>query len=129
MDSGTHYRQNLGRKGEELACAMLESDGHRILERNWRSSHLEIDIISLNADGIHFVEVKTRRKSIQAPPQDNVGTTKQRRTAKAAQAFLRSEKGRKFRNLECFFDVAAITFTGEEATAELIANAYIPIYL
>ena len=129
MDSGTNYRLYLGRKGEELACAMLESDGHRILERNWRSSHLEIDIISLNADGIHFVEVKTRRKSIQGAPQDNVNTAKQRRTARAAQAFLRCEKGRMFRNMECFFDVAAITFTGEEATAELIANAYIPIYL
>ena len=129
MDSGTNYRLYLGRQGEDLACRLLESKGHRILERNWRSSHLEIDIISLNADGIHFVEVKTRKKSIQAPPQDNVDTAKQRRTAKAAQAFLRSEKGRRFRNLECFFDVAAITFAGEEAVAELIANAYIPIFL
>ena len=129
MDSGTNYRLYLGRQGEDFACRLLESKGHRILERNWRSSHLEIDIISLNADGIHFVEVKTRKKSIQAPPQDNVDTAKQRRTAKAAQAFLRSEKGRRFRNLECFFDVAAITFAGEEAVAELIANSYIPIFL
>ena len=122
MDSGAYYRQNLGRQGEDIACRLLESEGHRILERNWRSSHLEIDIISLNADGIHFVEVKTRRKSIQGAPQDNVNTAKQRRTARAAQAFLRCEKGRMFRNMECFFDVAAITFAGDEAKAELIAK-------
>lgn len=129
MDSGTHYRQHIGRTGEDLACSLLESRGHRILERNWRSSHLEIDIISQNADGIHFVEVKTRRSSIQAPPQENVDAAKQKRIAKAAQAFLRCKKGQIFGNREHFFDVIAVTFKGDEAHAEMIENAYIPIYL
>lgn len=128
MEGGKHYRQDIGRKGEEIACSLLEARGHRIIERNWRYSHLEIDIISINADGIHFVEVKTRRKSIQAPPQDNVDVAKQRKIARAAQAFLRSSGAMLMKNAECCFDVVAVTFSGEEATTEYIENAYIPIY-
>lgn len=129
MEGGAHYRQNIGRRGEEIACALLESKGHRILERNWRNSHLEIDIISVNADGIHFVEVKTRRMSVQAPPQENVGRTKQARIAKAAGQYLKSAKGLPYGNLECMFDVVAITFKGGKAHTEWIPQAYIPIYI
>ena len=72
MEGEGNKRQKLGKIGEDLACEYLTGLGQRIIERNWRSGHLEIDIISIDADGIHFVEVKTRRESIQAPPQENV---------------------------------------------------------
>lgn len=88
MESGKHNRRGLGLEGEDMACRLLEERGHTILERNWRSGHLEIDIISYNPDGIHFVEVKTRRSNIQAPPQDNVDRRKQQRISKAANAYL-----------------------------------------
>ena len=61
MESKGNYRRDLGKKGEDIACRLLEEKGHTILERNWRSGHLEIDIISLDQDGIHFVEVKAYR--------------------------------------------------------------------
>ena len=73
MEDRRNFRQELGKKGEDIACGLLLSMGHIILERNWRSGHLEVDIISSCSDGIHFVEVKTRKNSIQAPPQENVG--------------------------------------------------------
>ncbi len=129
MEGGKTDRQKLGRIGEDIACRFLEGMGHRILERNWRSGHLEIDIISFDCDGIHFVEVKTRRQNIQAPPQDNVNPAKQRRIAKAAQQFLKSRKGIPIGNHECMFDIAAVTFTAGEAEIEWIPQAYIPIYL
>ena len=77
MEGEGNSRQTLGKKGEDIACEILRGMGHTILERNWRSSHLEIDIISFDPDGIHFVEVKTRRQSIQAPPQESVDRAKQ----------------------------------------------------
>ena len=128
MEGGENYRQSLGKKGEEIACRFLESKGHTILERNFRSGHLEIDIISLNEEGMHFVEVKTRRKSIQAPPQENVGNLKQSRIAKAALRFLKTRKGLPYGSHECFFDVAAVTFDGDRAKLEWFPQAYIPIY-
>ena len=129
MESGGNYRQTLGRKGEEMVCDFLEGRGHTILERNYRSGHLEIDIISFDAEGIHFVEVKTRRLSIQAPPQDNVDRAKQRRIAKAALGYLKTKNGLPYGNHECHFDIAAITFKGDEWTVEWFPQAYIPLYI
>ena len=114
MEGGENYRQSLGRKGEDLVCGFLLSKGHTILERNWRTGH--------------FVEVKTRQKGIQAPPQENVGSLKQTRIAKAALRFLKTKKGLPYGNHECMFDVAAVTFEGEKTKLEWFPQAYIPIY-
>ena len=128
MEGGENYRQSLGRKGEDLVCAFLQGKGHTILERNWRSGHLEIDIISFNEEGIHFVEVKTRRLNIQAPPQENVNGQKQATITRAATRFLNTRKGRPYGNHECRFDVAAVTFDRDTAHVEWFPQAYIPIY-
>lgn len=129
MESGKDNRRELGRQGEDAACRFLEGMGHTILERNWRAGHLEIDIISFNEEGIHFVEVKTRRRNIQAPPQDNVNGTKQRRIVKAALKYLNTTKGIPFGNRECFFDIAAVTCVSGRLEIEWFPQAYIPIYL
>jgi putative endonuclease len=128
MEGEGNSRQTLGKKGEDIACEMLRGMGHTILERNWRSSHLEIDIISFDPDGIHFVEVKTRRESVQAPPQESVDWRKQQRIVRAAQNFLKSGKGKPYGSHECMFDVVAVTFCGDEHISEWIPQAFIPLY-
>lgn len=129
MEDRRNKRQVTGKKGEDVACDLLAGRGHTILERNHRVGHLEIDIISVSADGIHFVEVKARRESIQAPPQDNVDHVKQRRTATAAKGYLRSRKGLPFNGCECHFDVIAVIFKENTAQVDYFPDAYIPIYL
>lgn len=129
MENKVNHRQTLGRQGENIACSYLEDMGHTILERNWRSGHLEIDIISVDPEGIHFVEVKARKESIQAPPQDNVGLKKQRRIVKAALSYLNNICDRSFGASECFFDVMAVTFADGDIRLEWIPQAYIPIYI
>ena len=129
MEGGSNHRKELGKTGEDLACRYLESKGHRILERNYRSGHLEIDIISLDADGIHFVEVKARQESIQAPPQMSVDRQKQRNIVQAAQRFLRSGKGMPYGNHEVMFDVVAVTFEDDGHRIEWFPQAYIPLYM
>ncbi len=129
MEGAGNKRQKLGQTGEELACKYLTERGHTVIERNWRSGHLEIDIISVDADGIHFVEVKTRRESIQAPPQENVDRRKQEKIIKAAGAFLKSGRGRGFKGRDCQFDIIAVTFIEDHMRIEYFPQAYIPIYL
>ncbi len=129
MESEGNHRQSIGKHGEDIACELLISMGHTILERNWRSGHLEIDIISYDTSGIHFVEVKTRSLNIQAPPQENVDRQKQRRIAKAALSFLRKKKGLPYGNMEYDFDVIAVTFEGDAFRTEWFPQAYIPMYL
>ena len=129
MEDRRNKRQITGKKGEDVACDLLAGRGHTILERNHRVGHLEIDIVSVSADGIHFVEVKARRESIQAPPQDNVDHVKQRRIAAAAKGYLRSRKGLPFNGCECHFDVIAVIFKENTAQVDYFPDAYIPIYL
>ena len=129
MEGGSNHRQTIGRQGEDMAGRFLQGIGHTILERNWRSGHLEIDIISFDSQGIHFIEVKTRKMSIQAPPQDSVNALKQQRTAKAALAYLKTKKGVPYGNHECMFDVIAVTIGPNETRTDWFPQAYIPIYL
>ena len=128
MESRGNHRRKLGKLGEDLSCEWLLQHGHTILERNWRSGHLEIDVITFDAEGIHFVEVKTRKESIQAPPQDNVNHTKQKRLATAAKAFLNRSESLPYSDMECFFDIIAVTFHGSAYEINWIPQAYIPIY-
>ena len=129
MEGDRHNRREIGKQGEDIACRLLTDKGHIILERNWRSGHLEIDIITCNPDGIHFVEVKTRKSNIQAPPQDNVDMGKQMRTARAAKGYLRKTRDRRLRNMECIFDVVAVTFSEDGVQTEFIEQAFIPLYI
>ena len=128
MENHRNHKQTLGKLGEDIAVRHLEELGHTIVARNWRSGHLEIDIITLDRDGIHFVEVKARQKNIQAAPQDNVGYRKQSRIIKAAQSFLKCRQGVPYGSHECSFDVIAVTFEGEVPHVEWIPQAYIPMY-
>ncbi len=129
MEGDGDHRRDIGKLGEDIACEALEKMGHVILERNWRSGHLEIDIVSYDPSGVHFVEVKTRSRSIQAPPQNNVGRNKQKRIVKAAQSFLRTGKGLPYGGHEYFFDIMAVTFDGKGFRTEWFPQAYIPLYI
>jgi putative endonuclease len=129
MEDDKNHRQALGKLGEDLACSHLEKLGHTIIARNYRSGHLEIDIVSIDKDGIHFVEVKARQKNIQAAPQESVGYRKQSRITKAALSFLNSRQGIPYGSHDCSFDVVAVTFAAEGPLIEWIPQAYIPIYL
>ena len=116
-------KRALGRLGEEKACDFLESRGHRIVARNWQGSHLEVDIISESADGVHFVEVKARLDA-DAAPEEKVDARKQRRISTAALKYL-NESGS---DREVFFDVVSVTFDGANTRVNYFPQAWIPLY-
>lgn len=119
----------MGRHGEDETCQYLIAHGHTILERNWRYGHLEIDIISLAGDGIHFVEVKSRTAPVQGEPQEAVTASKQRHIASAAGKYMSMKQKYLGRDLEVWFDVAAITYDGARVEFRYFPAAYVPIYL
>ena len=124
-------RAVVGRKGEEEASRYLAGLGHRILARNWRGGHLELDIVTLLGNELHFVEVKSRVAPVMAEPQRNVGREKQRRLVAAAQAFLHAEDRKDLpADLEVFFDVMSVVFygTGADFEIEYYPKAFIPLY-
>lgn len=72
-------RRNLGSVAEEAAARFLEEKGIRILERNFRSYHGEIDIIALEQQTILVVEVKMRSYKDCGTAAEAVDFRKQRR--------------------------------------------------
>lgn len=121
---------SLGRRGEDVACGFLSGKGHTIVERNHRSGHLEIDIITLDKDGVHFVEVKSRVAPVAVSPEENVTAAKQKKVADAALRYLHTSKDKRLSaDLEVSFDVVAVTFDGGGEIVEWFPNAYYPMYL
>jgi putative endonuclease len=49
-----------GRRGEDLACRHLESQGLRLLERNCRCRAGEIDLVMLDGGTLVMIEVRSR---------------------------------------------------------------------
>ncbi len=116
----------LGELGEQMACDFLETRGHQILDRNWRGGHLEIDIVSEAADGLHFVEVKARKAPVTTSIDDQVNTLKQKRISAAALKYLNSNKNLEGR--EVFFDVVSVMFKDSETFVRYFPQAWIPMY-
>lgn len=58
-----------GKFGEDAACEFLKRNGYKIIRRNWRFEHREIDIIVVEkcSGVIVFVEVKLRNSDSYIP--------------------------------------------------------------
>jgi putative endonuclease len=54
-------KDELGRWGENVAGDFLIANGYDVLDRGWRCSQGEIDIVARIDGTVSFVEVKTRR--------------------------------------------------------------------
>ena len=119
----------LGKAGEDEVCKFLISKGHTILDRNWWCGHLEIDIISLAPDGIHFAEVKSRTAPVQGEPEDAVNAAKQRHVANAARRYIALNRSKLGAELEIWFDVASVVFDGGDVRINYFPGAFVPIYV
>ena len=116
----------IGQAGEQMACDFLETQGHQILDRNWRTGHLELDIISEAADGVHFVEVKARTAPVTTTVMDQVNVIKQKRISAAAGQYLNKKH---LEGKEVFFDVVSVLFDGPETVVRYFPQAWIPMYV
>ena len=84
----TATRQELGRLGERLAAEHLFKLGYCILERNFRCSYGEIDLVAEDAHDLIFVEVKTRRGNAYGLPEEAVTARKQQKLVQVATYYL-----------------------------------------
>lgn len=106
MGKGNNMR--LGSAGEEAAARALETEGYRILERNYLSRVGEIDIIAEKDADIVFVEVKTRRGAVYGRPCEAVNARKRQRLRNAAICYLRDRQKGKGTYGRMRFDVVEI---------------------
>lgn len=73
--------------GEDAACDYLKKKGYILLERNFRKSYGEIDIIARLKDLLVFVEVKTRTNANYGTPFDAIAPHKLRQIVKGAKYY------------------------------------------
>lgn len=84
---GMTRTQALGRSGEDLAVDHLEAQGYAILDRNWRCSIGEVDIVARDGATTVVVEVKTRSGAGFGHPLEAITPVKLARLRRLAAAW------------------------------------------
>lgn len=95
----------LGITGEELAARHLVRNGWRVVARNWRFGHKEIDLIARRGRTVAFVEVKTRARLRWGHPLLAIDVRKRAEIERVARVWI-ARHGR--RSDEFRFDAIAI---------------------
>jgi putative endonuclease len=89
-------KQQIGRRGEDLACAELERQGLKILDRNWRCPLGEIDIVAAEVTDagttLVFCEVKCRSGLGFGHPLEAITYGKMRTLRQLAALWTREHK-------------------------------------
>ena len=108
MNSSQTFKQFIGANGEDAAVRQLETEGFRILKRNYAVHNVgEIDIIAEKDGDIHICEVRARLNFGFYPDSaESVTQTKRKKVMRTAQFYL-AEEGNSDRNV--VFDVIKVT--------------------
>lgn len=111
--TGTFYERKAGE--------LLEREGYKIIEYNYRCPYGEIDIIAKEGGDLVFCEVKYRRTDRKGSPLEAVTRRKRQRISKCALFYL---AGKEHQDFSCRFDVAAIGGEGGGEDMLLLRNAF-----
>jgi len=117
----THARQELGKSGEDLACAELERRGYAIIARRYRQRRGELDIIARDGATLVFIEVKAREDLRFGGGLEAITPQKRRRMEHMAIEYIARQH-----IAECpsRFDVVSIHFEAEQPVIEVFQNAF-----
>ena len=106
-----------------MALEWLLARGFRLLDRNWRSGHKELDLVMESADRLHVVEVKALTPPLLTQPSEKVDAAKRARLVAAAGHYIAQHHVHK----EVQFDVVSVVLDEEQTRVEYIPAAFFPI--
>ena len=105
--------KQVGDRGEILVAQLLQANGWKILETQWRCQCGELDLIACDRQSLLFIEVKTRSdRNWDANGSLAITLQKQTKIIKAASIFLSQHPH--LATLACRFDVALVRRTASE---------------
>jgi putative endonuclease len=102
---GDRHNAALGGFGEDRATLHYRAHGYEVLERNWRCSAGEIDLICARGTLLVICEAKARTGSVHGHPLEAVTARKQRRLRRLAALYLQ-QQGRRWADVR--FDVTGV---------------------
>lgn len=76
-----------GMRAEALSAEFLRRAGLRILARNWRCRHGEIDLVAEDGDTLVFAEVRLRRPGLFGGAAESITAAKRARLLAAASLY------------------------------------------
>jgi putative endonuclease len=106
-----------GARAEELCARLLDAAGLRVLERNWRCRHGEIDLIAEESGTLVFAEVRMRTGGGFGGAGESLTAAKRSRLIAAARLYLARRP-----EAPCRFDVFLVE--GTPASVQWIRNAF-----
>ena len=106
-----------GARAEDLCAELLRASGMRLLERNWRCRHGEIDLIAEEEGTVVFAEVRQRSSTAFGGAAESITSAKRGRLLAAARLYL---SGRP--EAHCRFDVFLVE--GEPRQVRWIRDAF-----
>lgn len=118
-------RHELGKQGEDLACAELQRRGYAILARGYRTRFGEIDIVARHGETTVFVEVKARAGGDFGGAAAAVTPWKQRRVTYMAVDYLARHR---LHDTPCRFDVVTVEAVEGRVHVEVYPHAFDAIY-
>ena len=107
-----------GARAEELCAELLRQAGLRVLARNWRCRHGEIDLVAEDGGTLVFAEVRYRRDERFGGAAESVTVAKQARLIAAARLYLMRRP-----DVDCRFDVLLLDSL-EAGRIKWIRNAF-----
>ena len=111
-----------GKRAERIAAEYLTGRGFRIIEKNYRAGHKELDLIMTGEDDkrLHIVEVRSLREPICRMPYESVDKKKIRLIISAARDYIRLKKI----DREIQFDIVSVIFRPEGTEVQYIPEAF-----
>lgn len=89
-----------GARAEDLCAELLRKAGLRVLARNWRCRHGEIDLVAEDGGTLVFAEVRYRSDARFGGAAESVTAAKQARLIASARLYLMRRP-----EADCRFDV------------------------
>lgn len=114
-------RMAVGRRAEDLALDFLAQHGLRLRERNYRTTHGEIDLVMDDRGTLVFTEVRYRASTAFGSPAETVAARKQARLRAAAEHYLLASGASK---TLARFDIVAICGPLDTPRIEWLRNAF-----
>lgn len=115
-------KDDLGRRGEDLAAQFLSDAGYTVIDRNWRCARGEIDLVARDGNDTVFVEVKTRSSTAFGHPFEAITAQKLARLRRLAGAWCEAHPYR--RGAVRIDAISVIAAAGREPIVEHLRRVY-----